>query len=188
MIWNHYADIPSANGTQLSQNFVINGRGRIQTEFLSWLTNPGVQDTKRMIRFSGPSEREILDFIAAGVRSLGGQEFDKFCSRVFAVEDIATAQALLGVTHDHTILATGKTIPYVYPIWKKTNCKLVLYHASKQLPPPLPGIDSIELQPAEKAGIIQSLIELGYSPSDADALCHSKSFDYEQIRKAVFLY
>jgi hypothetical protein len=104
------------------------------------------------------------------------------------VDDIAAAQALRGVTADHTILTTGNTIPYVYPLWKRTNCKLVLYHSSKQLPPPFPGIDSIELRPAEKGGFIKCLIELGYSPNDADELCQANSFDYAQIRKAVFLY
>jgi hypothetical protein len=189
MIWDDYANIPNTDGRQLPGEFVVNGRERIQRKFLSWLTAPSAQEEKRIIRFSGPSEREVLDFIAAGARSLAAQEFEKLCSRVFAVDDIASAQCLVGVTADHTILATGDVIPFVHRLWKKTNFKLVLYHSlNKQVPPPFPGIDSIELRPAEKVGLIQSVVELGYSAGDADELCQASSFDYERIRKAVFLY
>jgi hypothetical protein len=185
MIWAVYTNVPTRG---LEPDFVIGGRDHIRDQLLNWILSDVLSDDERIIRVSGSSEREIFDFVAAGSRILGDSEYTKFVSRVFAVDDIASAQCLRGVTADHTILVTGDVIPYVISLSRRTNCKVVIVHALRNATAtPLPHLNAIKLGSIGRTEIIRNMIGFGYSPPEAGRICEQYSFEYEPIRKAIFL-
>src|SRR3989442_17404 len=125
MFGDTYPNVPAGS---LQANFVIGGRHRTRDQLLTWILSEVSSEDKRIIRVSGSSEREIFDFVAAGSRSLGGSEYTRFASRVFAVDDVASAQSLRGITANHTILVSGDVIPYIVKLSRRTNCKVVIVH------------------------------------------------------------
>lgn len=189
MIWDDYADVPHPSGNQLSPNFVLADRDETRDYLLGWLASD-IPTQDRIIRFSGPSEREGLDFIAAAIRSLEEPKRTMFSSRVLAVDDVASAQCLRGINPDHTIIATGNVVPHAVRLWKESACRIVVLHANSSQDglQPLPGIQCIELPPMSRDTIIRVVIEIGYSPEGAAEVCEANCFDYEQVRKAIFLY
>jgi hypothetical protein len=95
MIWDHYANVPNVNGTELPQHFVVNGRERIRTEFLSWLTNPGIHDIKRIIRFLGLRNAKSSTSSQRGCVS-SGEKISISCAQGFSLWTISQRLKLLG--------------------------------------------------------------------------------------------
>lgn len=185
MIWEVYTNVPAR---RLEPDFVIGGRDRIRDQLLSWILSEVSTDDERIIRVSGSSEREIFDFVAAGARTLDDSEYTKCASRVFAVDDVPSAQCLRGVTADHTILVSGEVIPQVIKLSRRTNCKVVIVHASRNTTTaPLPSLDAIELGAIGRTETIRNVIGFGYAPQEAGRVCEQCSFEYEPIRRAIFL-
>jgi hypothetical protein len=188
MIWKVYSNVPTSNDDPLGPDFVIGGRRAILRQVLNWMATEISVSRKRIIRISASSTREVLDFLAAGIRSAAGPEYVKLASRVVIVDNEVAALSLRGVTADHTIIGTGDVIPHMIELSRKTNCKVIIFHAhANSTATPLPGIDAIELEPIAKGEMIRGVIALGYSPEKAGALCEEYSFDYERIRRSVFL-
>jgi hypothetical protein len=188
MIWNAYSNVPTPSGDHLGPEFVVGGRKHIQDQLLNWMASEILGGDKRIIRISASSGREALDFLAAGIQSAAETVYAKLASRVFVLDDVASAQSLRGVSANHTIIGTGDVIPHIIELSRKTNCKVIIFHArSKPAPSPLPWIDGIELEPLAKSEMIRAVIDLGYPPEQAGQLCEEHSFDYERIRRFVFL-
>ena len=187
-IWNAYCNVPTHSGDHLGPEFVVGGRKRVQDELLNWMASDIVGGDRRIIRISACSGREALDFLAAGIQSGSETGYAKLASRVVVVDDVASAQSLRGVSADHTVIGTGDVIPHIIEISRKTNCKVIIIHAgSNQTPSPLPWIERIDLEPIAKSEMIRNVIGLGYSPEEAAQLCEEHSFDYERIRRFIFL-
>lgn len=185
MIWEVYTNVPAR---RLDPAFVIGGRDRIRDQLLNWILSEVSTENEKIIRVSGSSEREIFDFVAAGARMLGDLEYTKFASRVFAVDDVPSAQCLRGVTAEHTILVSGDVIPHVIKLSERTNCKVVIVHPSRNTKPtPVPSLHAIELGPIERNETIRNVIEFGYAPEEAARICEEHSFQYEPIRRNIFL-
>jgi len=187
-IWSEYADVPHPANEPLGPGFVLAGREALRQDLLGWLQGT-TAGKDQIIRFSGPSEREILHFVAAAIHSLGNRPAEKLGATVFAVYDAEAAKLLRGVKAHHTILVKGEIAPHIMPIRRASGCRLVLYHADDRSPAvaPLPVIGSFELTPRRRDVIVRQLVGIGYEPGDAARICQECSCDYDSIRKAAFL-
>ena len=188
MIWNVYSNVPTPSGNRLGPEFVVGGRNPILSQLLNWMASEIVGGGKRILRISASSGREALDFLAAGIRSATEPGYAKLASRVVVIDNEVSARALRGVSADHTIIGSGDVIPHMIELARKTSCKVIIFHArSNPVASPLPGIDAIDLEPIAKSEMIRAVIGLGYPPEQAGQLCEEHSFDYERIRRFVFL-
>lgn len=189
MIWSVYSNVPTRNGAPLGPEFVVGSRKSVLGQLMNWLGNEITGSENRLIRIAASSDREALDFVAAGIRSATEVEYDKLASRVVIVDDEASALSLRGISTHHTLVGTGKVIPYMISLSRKTNCKVIIYHPRSSVTPgPLPGIPDIDLEPIAKNDMIRAVSAIGYPPEEAARLCEENLFDYERIRRCVFLY
>jgi len=189
MIWSDYADVPHHKGEQLHHDFVLGERNQTGDALMRWLTS--VREEDRLLRFSGPTEREITHFIAAVLHSHSRQHsrFEDLSTRVLIIDKQESTQLIRRVTPDHTVLAKANAITAAIRLSKNTGCKVIVVHrVNPQVTiPPLPLVPCIVLQPMVKEVMIRSIIQFGYSPGDAFQLCQEGSFDYEQVRMTAFL-
>jgi hypothetical protein len=189
MIWNDYADIPHPSYEQLSHDFVLSGREQTRGDFIGWLMRD-ILPNERILLFSGPSEKEILHFIAATIHSLDEPDCTKLGSRIIAIDDIESALSLRGVTAEHTILATGDVIPHAVRLSRASECRVIIFHTNDNDFQSLQPINSIKLLPMTRDAMIRAVLRLGfhYSVELATRICEENSFDYERVRRTIFLY
>ena len=185
MVWSIYSNVPTPNGTPLGPDFVIGNRKSILGQLTNWIGNE-IIGPERLLQIAASSEREALDFVAAGIRS--ATEYNKLVSRVVIVDDEASALSLRGISAHHTLIGTGNVIPHVVALSQKTQCKVIIYYRrSKSVENPLPWIPKIDLEPLAKNDMVRAVSAFGYPAEEAARLCEENLFDYERIRKCVFL-
>jgi hypothetical protein len=185
IVWSIYSNVPTPNGTPLGPDLIVGNRKSILGQLTNWIGNE-IMGSERLLRIAASSEREALDFVAAGIRS--ATEYDKLASRVVIVDDEASARSLRGISAHHTLLGTGSVVPYVVALSQKTNCKVIIYYSrGNSVGNPLPWIPKIDLEPLAKNDMVRAVTAFGYPAEEAARLCEENLFDYERIRKCVFL-
>ena len=175
------------SGDHLGPEFVVGGRKRVQDELLNWMASDLVGGDRRIIRISACSGREALDFLAAGIQSGSETGYAKLASRAVVVDDVASAQSLRGVSADQRSEREMLFRTLSKSLGRRTARLLLSMLAVIGLRSPLPWIERIDLQPIAKSEMIRNVIGLGYSPEEAAQLCEEHSFDYERIRRFIFL-
>ena len=188
MIWSTYCNVPTRNAVPLGPEFVVGNRNAILRQLIHWMGTEVIDNNHRLIRIEASSHREVLDFVAAGIRSASEVECAKLASKVVIVDDEASAVTLRGISPHHTLLGTGKVIPHIIALSRKTNCKVIIYHQrSDAVTSPLPWIHKIDLKPIPKSDMIGAVTAFGYAPEEAARICEENVFDYERVRNSVFL-
>ena len=188
-VWDEYATVPIQPPRGLCPEFVIAGRLDIRDKFLDWLTS-NAEPENRMIRLCGNSIHEICHFLAASIQELPEIDRNRFFARVFCVEGQEAADTLRGINDSHTIIAAcGHVVPPIVKASRTWGCKVVLIDVDKDTSstPTLPWLTSLSLGPIRPEAMIKAAVEMGFLPSDAERLCLECGFDYERIRRAVFL-
>jgi hypothetical protein len=184
----HLLQCAARNAVPLGPEFVVGNRNAILHQLIHWMGTEVIDNNHRLIRIEASSRREVLDFVAAGIRSASEVECAKLASKVVIVDDEASAVTLRGISPYHTLLGTGKVIPHIIALSRKTNCKVIIYHQrSDAVTSPLPWIHKIDLKPIPKSDMIGAVTAFGYAPEEAARICEENVFDYERIRNSVFL-
>jgi hypothetical protein len=189
MIWRDYSKVATAGMKGLDGNFVLANRTAVAVSFLEWISTDARKD--EILCISGPSEREILHYLAATVDTLPAHEHVQYESRIFAVYDKAIAQSLGGLSSHHVVLVRqGEALPHVIELSQRCGCRLVVVRGQSDglfLPPDCPVTD-LTLEPISPKSFVASLVSLGYSMQDAGGICATCGYDYKRVRMATMLY
>ena len=187
MIWDDYSAPRVGQGT-LGGEFVLADRTRTQERIVDWLCSSDTNGPQ-MLQIRGPTIQEILDFVAASVRSLSPDKRDRLLSSVFALEQKIACECLSRTSRDHAaIAATDDVVPNIWQASRTTGCRGILAQAiGKNGGVVNPNVETIELEPTDHKTRIRLVAGIGFETDRAIALCEQNKFDYETIRRAIFI-
>jgi hypothetical protein len=186
MVWNDYASVPKI---EMNATLVLGGRQDATRNIQEWLMDASA-GRDQMIRFSAPSVREAVDFIGACVHTLTDVDRIRIENQVFVIEDADAAQRLGRLHTSHVVVVTSpEAIPHMVRSTRDWGCRLIIpINDEVGGVVPLPQLRRLVLPPIPRENIVRSLIDHGLKPQYAVEVCEHNGFDYDRIRRSVFMY
>ena len=184
MVWTGYSMVALGSLSEIGPEFVLADRSSIGDSLVQWLTSD-VSEPEKIIRFSGPSVREALHFIAAKIWAMPLADRLRYESRLFMVHDKSAAQALGGLGVHHVVLVQyGDALPHVLAARKRYGCRVVIIHREGDGEPlgPPNGLKHLKLEPMSRNLLNAFLMRLGWEQDKAAEVCARCNYDYEQVR------
>ena len=188
MIWEEYATVPHPSQQELGPSLVLAGRAREAKALQEWLIME-LQPSDRMLTVTGTSVREVLDFVAASLRSLPTEEWLAREPRVFSLDTVSAARGLHGVGSQHVIIAAGQVIPHAISLARKQGCRLIIVRTAALTQRDSPtAIKSLSLAPLDRTETLRALVDFGLTEGKAGEILEKACDNYEDIRSLVFGY